>query len=104
GAYYNSQCHSETDTPTRSTTAEVSCHVVRHDPCAARSRQLPQPESLLRLFSTHHRAAAPSFSPKGGKEPFGLGPFFNGCASRAERGLEISTLAVVDVTRRCAFT
>ena len=34
----------------------------------------------------------------------GLGYFFNGCASRAERGLEISTLAVVDVTRRCAFT
>src|SRR4030095_14715520 len=30
--------------------------------------------------------------------------FFNGCASRAERGLEISTLAVVDVTRRCALT
>ena len=28
----------------------------------------------------------------------------DGCASRAERGLEISTLAVVDVTRRCAFT
>src|SRR6266446_6617605 len=30
--------------------------------------------------------------------------YANGCASRAERGLEISTLAVVDVTRRCAFT
>src|SRR4029453_10248833 len=26
------------------------------------------------------------------------------CANRAERGLEISTLAVVDVTRRCALT
>ena len=45
-----------------------------------------------------------SFIPKSGKQTFGLGPFFNGCASRAERGLEISTLAVVDVTRRCAFT
>src|ERR671938_2187077 len=45
-----------------------------------------------------------SFLPKSGKQPFGLGHFFNGCASRAERGLEISTLAVVDVTRRCAFT
>src|SRR5262249_26330315 len=42
--------------------------------------------------------------PKSGKQTFGLGHFFNGCASRAERGLEISTLAVVDVTRRCAFT
>jgi Transposase DDE domain len=45
-----------------------------------------------------------SFLPKSGKQTFGLGHFFNGCASRAERGLEISPLAVVDVTRRCAFT
>src|SRR4029450_4693734 len=45
-----------------------------------------------------------SFIPKSGKQTYGLGYFFNGCANRAERGLEISTLAVVDVTRRCAFT
>jgi hypothetical protein len=45
-----------------------------------------------------------SFIPKSGKQTFGLGHFFNGCANRAESGLEISTLAVVDVTRRCAFT
>jgi DDE superfamily endonuclease len=45
-----------------------------------------------------------SFIPKSGKQTFGLGHFFNGCANRAERGLEISTLAVVDVTRRCALT
>ena len=42
--------------------------------------------------------------PKSGKQTFGLGHCFNGCARRAERGLEISTLAAVDVTRRCAFT
>jgi len=45
-----------------------------------------------------------SFIPKSGKQTFGLGHFFNGCVNRAERGLEIATLAVVDVTRRCAFT
>jgi DDE superfamily endonuclease len=45
-----------------------------------------------------------SFLPKSGKQTFGLGYFFKGCASRAERGLEMSTLAVVAVTRRCAFT
>jgi Transposase DDE domain len=45
-----------------------------------------------------------SFISKSGKQTFGLGHFFNGCASRAERGLEISTRAVVEVTRRCAFT
>jgi len=52
------------------------------------------------LISAHDA----SFIPKSGKQTFGLGHFFNGCANRAERGLEISTLAVVDVTRRCAFT
>src|SRR6267142_3918155 len=45
-----------------------------------------------------------SFIPKSGKQTFGLGHFFNGCTNRAERGLEIATLAVVDVTRRCALT
>jgi hypothetical protein len=45
-----------------------------------------------------------SFIPKSGKRTFGLGHFFNSCAGRAERGLEISALAVVDVTNRCAFT
>jgi hypothetical protein len=44
-----------------------------------------------------------SFIPKSGKKTFGLGKFFNGCSGRAERGLEISTLAVVDVRRRCAI-
>jgi hypothetical protein len=49
-------------------------------------------------------AQAASFIPQSGKPTFGLGHCFNGCASRADRGLEISTLAVVEVTRRCAFT
>src|SRR3989441_1792794 len=57
-------------------------------------------DSHSELVSAHDA----SFIPKSGKQTFGLGHFFNGCASRAERGLEISTLAVVDVTRRCALT
>ena len=44
-----------------------------------------------------------SFIPKSGKRTFGLGSFFNGCASRPERGLEISTLALVNVTQRYAL-
>jgi DDE superfamily endonuclease len=52
------------------------------------------------LISAHDA----SFIPKSGKQTFGRGHFFNGCTSRAERGLEISTLAVVEVTRRCALT
>jgi IS4 transposase len=45
-----------------------------------------------------------SFIPKSGQQTFGLGYFFNSCHSRPERGLEISNLAVVDVTGRRAFT
>ena len=52
------------------------------------------------LVSAH----AASFIPQRGQQTFGLGHFFNGCARRAERGREMSTLAVVDVTRRCALT
>jgi hypothetical protein len=44
-----------------------------------------------------------SFLPQSGKQTFGLGHYFNGCASRAERGLEMSTRAVVEVTRRGAY-
>ena len=57
-------------------------------------------DSRSELVSAHDA----SFILKSGKQTFGLGHFFNGCTNRAERGLEISPLAVVDVTRRCAFT
>jgi DDE superfamily endonuclease len=52
------------------------------------------------LLSAHDA----SLIPKRGKQTYGLGHFFHGCARRAARGLEIATLAVVDVTRRCALT
>ena len=45
-----------------------------------------------------------SFIPTSGQQTFGRGHCCNGCASRAERGLEMSTLAVVDGTRRGALT
>lgn len=44
-----------------------------------------------------------SFLPKSGKKTYGLDKFYNGCAGRPERGLEISALAVVDVTQRGAY-
>src|ERR1044071_698031 len=58
----------------------------------------------LKADSVMISAQDASFIPKSGKQTFGLGYFFNSCHSRPERGLEISNLAVVDVTRRCAFT
>src|SRR5674476_124064 len=44
-----------------------------------------------------------SFVPKSGKRTVGLGWFFNGCAGRAEKGLEVSLVSVVDVTRNTAY-
>jgi hypothetical protein len=45
-----------------------------------------------------------AFLPKRGKQTFGRGHCFNSCTGRADRGLELSTLAVGEVTHRCACT
>lgn len=54
---------------------------------------------------THELIAAQdaSFIPKSGKKTYGLDKFYNGSGSRPERGLEISALAVVDVTQKGAY-
>jgi hypothetical protein len=44
-----------------------------------------------------------SFVPKSGKHTYGLDRFWNGSHSRAEKGLEISTLAWLDITAHCAY-
>jgi hypothetical protein len=44
-----------------------------------------------------------SFVPTSGKHTDGLDRFWNGSHSRAERGLEISTLAGLDITDNCAY-
>jgi len=57
------------------------------------------------LPPTHELIAAQdaSFIPKSGKKTYGLDQFYNSCASRPERGLEISAVAVVDVTQKGAY-
>jgi DDE superfamily endonuclease len=54
---------------------------------------------------THEQVLAfdPSFVPKSGKRTYGLAMFWNGAHSRAEKGLEIATLAWVDVTHNSAY-
>ena len=44
-----------------------------------------------------------SFITKSGKHTPQLGWFFNGCASRVEKGLEASTIAILDVTNNTAY-
>jgi hypothetical protein len=45
-----------------------------------------------------------SFIPKAGKETYGLGNFYNGSTSKAEQGLEISVIAVIDVDSKQAYS
>jgi hypothetical protein len=45
-----------------------------------------------------------SFVPKSGKQTYGLDWFYNGSASRTQKGLEISVIAVVDVTNHRAYS
>ena len=45
-----------------------------------------------------------SFIPKSGKKTYGLDWFYNGSASRSEKGLEISVIAVVDVAAHRGYT
>ncbi|MCY7282840.1 MAG: transposase, partial [Cyanobacteria bacterium CAN_BIN43] len=44
-----------------------------------------------------------SFCPKSGKHTYGLDWFYNGSASRTQKGLEISVIAVVDVAQQRAY-
>lgn len=45
-----------------------------------------------------------SFIPKSGKRTYGIDYFYNGSASRAEKGLEISAMAVVDVNKKRGYS
>ncbi len=45
-----------------------------------------------------------SFIPKSGKETWGISHFFSSCAGRALKGLEVSTLSIVDVDYNSAYT
>jgi hypothetical protein len=45
-----------------------------------------------------------SFIGKSGRATYGLDQFWNGCAARAERGLEISVLGWLDVTANQAYS
>lgn len=44
-----------------------------------------------------------SFVPKSGKQTYGLDRFWHGSHNRTEKGLEISTLAWLDLTGNCAY-
>ncbi len=56
------------------------------------------PEPHTKLF-----AQDASFSTKSGKQTYGLDTFWNGTASKAEKGLEVSLISIVDVEQNESF-
>jgi hypothetical protein len=63
--------------------------------------------AIVKVVAAHHEhvlAFDPSFVPKSGQRTPGLDMFWNGAHSRAEKGLEMATLAWVDVTQNSADT
>jgi len=57
--------------------------------------------ALMEVIPVDHEHALvmdASFISKSGRGTYGLDQFWNGCAARAERGLEISVLGWLDVT------
>ena len=45
----------------------------------------------------------PSYIPKSGKQTFGIGRYWSGCAKQAKWGLDICGFAVVDILEKTAF-
>lgn len=61
-------------------------------------------KDVLADKSNRIAAVDASYVPKSGRKSYGLGWFWSGVQGCSERGQEISLLAVIDVTRRTAYT
>jgi len=75
----------------------------REDFDFAQFNQLSLKATVVSSKNTLIAAIDCSFIKKSGKKTYGLAKFYNGQQSRAEKGLEISTLAVVDVDYNTAY-
>jgi hypothetical protein len=79
------------------------------------SRQFAKPFDFV-AFNRHTITAAfgtdserivafdPSFVPKSGPKTYGRDYFWNGCHRRAEKGLEVSAIAMVDIEKNTGLT
>jgi Transposase DDE domain len=59
--------------------------------------------SAIASTSTQLIGQDTSFIPKSGQRTYGLDKFFNSCAGRAQRGLELSLLSLIDLERHTAY-
>jgi hypothetical protein len=62
--------------------------------------------AITKVISPEHEQALvidASFVPKSGRKTYGLDCFWHGSHGRSEKGLELSTLAWLDITDNCAY-
>ena len=60
-------------------------------------------EAVVPVESPRLIAFDPCFIPKAGKHTPELGYFWNGCHSRAEKGLEVSAFSVIDLVHHTGY-
>ncbi len=60
-------------------------------------------QHTLPALNTKIFAQDASFSGKSGKQTYGLDTFWNGCAAKTEKGLEVSLISIVDVEANQSF-
>lgn len=65
--------------------------------------ELNQPIINHLKFQIEAFALDASFSKKSGSETFGLDKFWNGCVSKAEKGLEASIISLIDVGKNASL-
>ncbi|MDM8556448.1 hypothetical protein QUF75_17120 [Desulfococcaceae bacterium HSG7] len=60
---------------------------------------------MANCYCSDHKVIAGDcgYIPKSGKKTPHIGKFWNGCASKAQKGLEISALAVADIEKNTAM-
>lgn len=61
-------------------------------------------EKVIAVTATQILAQDASFLKKSGKKTHGIDWFFNGCAGRPEKGLEISVISVIDPDANQGYT
>ena len=72
-------------------------------------RRFPFPSLFHEVFESLSKkeciaAFDPSYIPKSGKKTYGMGRFWSGTDSRMKKGLEVSSLAIIDVADGTAYS
>ena len=98
--------------PGQATFRNLSRYSTYHERSLARGYERPfdfvslNKAAITQVVPPDHQQALvidASFIPKSGTHTYGLDRFWNSCHRRSEKGLEVSAIAVLDLTDNCAY-